>query len=365
MLGPRPRPELHSIAVHAASRSGGTPTAEFTHLLAANENPYDPLPGVLDAAIAAARRFNRYPDIGCARLIAALAHRFDLPPTRFAAGAGSVGVIQSLIQAMAAPGDEVMYAWRSFEAYPVITKAICGATPVAVPLTDEGYHDLDAMAERVTARTRLIFLCTPNNPTGRTVGRDELAEFLARVPEDVLVVLDEAYAEFVSDKDAADGTTVCREYPNVAVVRTFSKAFGLAGLRIGFAIAPEAVAAALRTMATYGVSQIGQEAAIASLAATDDVMKRVDLVIAERHRMEGALIEQGWPVSRSQANFLWLPLRERSAEFTGVCARAGIGVRVLAEDGVRVTVGARESNDLFLATAANFRLEHGRQPFPA
>ncbi|MEU5545631.1 histidinol-phosphate transaminase [Streptomyces sioyaensis] len=365
MPGPRPRPELHSIAVHAASRSGGAPTAELTHLLAANENPYDPLPGVLDAAIAAARRFNRYPDIGCARLIAALAHRFDLPPTRFAAGAGSVGVIQSLIQAMAAPGDEVMYAWRSFEAYPVITKAICGATPVAVPLTDEGYHDLAAMAERVTARTRLIFLCTPNNPTGRTVGRDELAEFLDRVPEDVLVVLDEAYAEFVSDKDAADGTTVCREYPNVAVVRTFSKAFGLAGLRIGFAIAPEAVAAALRTMATYGVSQIGQEAAIASLAATDDVMKRVDQVIAERHRMEGALIEQGWPVSRSQANFLWLPLRERSAEFAGVCARAGIGVRVLGEDGVRVTVGARESNDLFLAAAANFRLEHGRQPFPA
>lgn len=350
--------------MHAASRSGGAPTPELTHLLAANENPYDPLPGVLDAAIAAARRFNRYPDIGCERLIAALAHRFDLPPTRFAAGAGSVSVIQSLIQAMAAPGDEVMYAWRSFEAYPVIAKAICGATAVGVPLTDEGYHDLNAMAERVTARTRLIFLCTPNNPTGRAVGRDELAEFLDRVPEDVLVVLDEAYAEFVSDKDAADGTTVCRDYPNVAVVRTFSKAFGLAGLRIGFAIAPEPVAAALRTMATYGVSQIGQEAAIASLAATDDVMKRVDLVVAERHRMEDALIEQGWPVSRSQANFLWLPLRERSAEFAGVCARAGIGVRVLAEDGVRVTVGARESNDLFLATAAHFRLEQGRQPFP-
>ncbi|GFH34817.1 histidinol-phosphate transaminase [Streptomyces pacificus] len=360
MPGPRPRPELHSIAAHAAGRSAGVPAEEFTHLLAANENPYDPLPGVLDAATAAARRLNRYPDIGCARLIAALAHTCDLPPTRFAAGAGSVGVIQSLIQAMAAPGDEVMHAWRSFEAYPVIAKAICGAMPVAVPLTDDGCHDLDAMAERVTARTRLIFLCTPNNPTGTAVGRDALAEFLARVPEDVLVVLDEAYAEFVSDKDAADGLTVCREHPNVAVVRTFSKAFGLAGLRIGFAVAPEAVAAALRTMAPYGVSRIGQEAAIASLAATDDVMKRVDLVVAERHRMEDALAARGFPVARSQANFLWLPLRERSAEFAGVCARAGIGVRVLAGDGVRVTVGARESNDHFLATAANFPLEPGR-----
>ncbi|WP_329155603.1 histidinol-phosphate transaminase [Streptomyces sp. NBC_01456] len=364
MRGPRPRPELHSIAVHAASRSGGVPTPEVMHPLAANENPYDPLPGVLDAAIAAAGRFNRYPDLGCERLIDALASRFDLPPTRFAAGAGSVSVIQSLIQAMAAPGDEVMYGWRSFEAYPVITKAICGATGVGVPLTNEGYHDLNAMAERVTERTRLIFICTPNNPTGTAVSRDELAEFLDRVPEDVLVVLDEAYAEFVSDKDAADGTTVCREYPNVAVLRTFSKAFGLAGLRIGFAIAPEPVAAALRMMAPYGVSQIGQEAAIASLAAIDDVMKRVDVVVAERHRMEDALIEQGWPISRSQANFIWLPLRERSADFAGVCARAGIAVRVLAEEGVRVTVGARESNDLFLATAARIRLEHDQQPFP-
>ncbi|MFI0904497.1 histidinol-phosphate transaminase [Streptomyces sioyaensis] len=365
MSGPRPRPELHRIAVHAASRSGGAPTPELTHLLAANENPYDPLPGVLDTAIAAAGRFNRYPDIGCERLIDALARRFDLPPTRFAVGAGSVVVIQSLIQAMAAPGDEVMYAWRSFEAYPVITTAICGATAVGVPLTNDGYHDLNAMAERVTARTRLIFLCTPNNPTGTAVGRDELREFLDRVPEDVLVVLDEAYAEFVRDKDAADGTTVCREYPNAAVVRTFSKAFGLAGLRVGFAIAPEPVAAALRTTAPYGVSQIGQEAAIASLAATDAVMKRVDVVVAERHRMEDALIEQGWPVSRSQANFIWLPIRERSADFAGVCARAGIAVRVLAEDGVRVTVGARESNDLFLATAAGIRLEHDQQSLSA
>ncbi|MEE4597200.1 histidinol-phosphate transaminase [Streptomyces sp. DSM 41524] len=365
MRGPRPRPELHSIAVHAASRSGGAPTPELMHPLAANENPYDPLPGVLDAAIAASRRFNRYPDLGCERLIDALVQRFDLPPTRFAAGAGLVGVIQSLIQAMAAPGDEVMYAWRSFEAYPVITTAICGATAVAVPLTDDGYHDLDAMAERVTTRTRLIFICTPNNPTGTAVRRDELAKFLDRVPEDVLVVLDEAYAEFVSDKDAADGITVCREYPNVAVLRTFSKAFGLAGLRVGFAIAPEPVAAALRMTAPYGVSQIGQEAAIASLAATDDVMKRVDMVVAERHRMENALIEQGWPVSRSQANFIWLPIRKRSADFAAACARAGIAVRVLAEDGVRVTVGARESNDAFLATAAKIRPEHDQQPFSA
>lgn len=353
MRGPQPRPELHAIAVHAASRSGGVPTPEPLHLLAANENPYDPLPGVLDAATAAATRFNRYPDLGCARLMDALAGRFDLPPSRFAAGAGSVGVIQSLIQAMVAPGDEVMYGWRSFEAYPVITTAICGATAVGVPLTDEGYHDLNAMAERVTERTRLIFLCTPNNPTGTAVRRKELAEFLDCVPEDVLVVLDEAYAEYARDKDAVDGATLCREYPHVAVVRTFSKAFGLAGLRVGYAIAPEPVAAALRMTAPYGVSQIAQEAAIASLAATDEVMKRVDLVVAERLRMEDALIEQGWPISRSQANFLWLPLREHSADFAGACARAGIAVRVFAKEGVRVTVGARESNDLFLATAAN------------
>jgi histidinol-phosphate aminotransferase len=358
MPGPQPRPALHSVAAHAAGRAGGAPSAEPKHLLAANENPYDPLPGVLDAAIAAAGQFNRYPDIGCERLIDALAHRFDLPRTRFAAGAGSVSVIQSLIQAMAAPGDEVMYAWRSFEAYPVITTAICGATGVGVALTDDGRHDLDAMADRITERTRLVFVCTPNNPTGAAVRRDELATFLDRVPENVLVVLDEAYAEFVRDKDVPDGITLCREHPNVAVVRTFSKAFGLAGLRIGFAVAPDPVAAALRLTAPYGVSRIGQEAAIASLAAQDEVMKRVDAVVAERRRLEDALTDQGWPVARSQANFVWLPIREDSADFAAACARAGIAVRVLAKDGVRVTVGTRESNDLFLATAAKIRAEH-------
>ncbi len=356
MRGPQPRPELHSLAAHAAGRAGGAPTAELKHLLAANENPYDPLPGVLDAAVAAAGQFNRYPDIGCERLIDALAHRFDLPPARFAAGAGSVSVIQSLVQAMTAPGDEVIHAWRSFEAYPIITKAVCGATAVGVPLTDDGHHDLTAMADRITERTRLIFICTPNNPTGTTVRRDELAEFLGRVPENVLVVLDEAYAEFVRDEDTPDGITLCREYANVAVVRTFSKAYGLAGLRIGYAVAPESVAAALRMTAPYGVSQIGQEAAIASLAAEREVMHRVDAVITERRRMEDVLAEQGWPVTRSQANFVWLPIGDRGGDFAAACGRAGIAVRVLGTDGVRVTVGSPEANDLFLATAAEARL---------
>lgn len=225
-----------------------------------------------------------------------------------------------------------------------------------VPLTSGDVHDLDAMAEAITDRTRLIFVCNPNNPTGTVVRRAELERFLDRVPSDVLVVLDEAYKEFVRDADVPDGLEIYRDRPNVAVLRTFSKAYGLAGLRIGFAVAHEPVAAALRkTAVPFGVSQLAQDAAVASLRAEDELLGRVGSLVSERDRVYGGLLGQGWNLPESQANFVWLRLGERTVEFAQACEAAGVVVRPFAGEGVRVTIGETEANDLFLKVAEGFR----------
>jgi histidinol-phosphate aminotransferase len=346
---------LDGIPVYKPGRPAANAEGAPAYKLSSNENPYPPLPGVLEAATAAAASFHRYPDMACAALTAELAKRFDVPESHLATGTGSVGVAQQLIQATAGPGDEVVYAWRSFEAYPIITQ-ISGARSVQVPLTAGAVHDLDAMAEAVTDRTRLIFVCNPNNPTGTAVRRAELERFLDRVPSDVLVVLDEAYREFIRDTEVPDGIDLYRDRPNVCVLRTFSKAYGLAGLRIGFAVAHEPVAAALRkTAVPFGVSQLAQDAAIASLRAEDALLARVDALVTERGRVTEALTAQGWTVPDTQANFVWLPLGARTLDFAAACERAGVVVRPFAGDGVRVTIGEVEANDLFLRAAAEFR----------
>ncbi|GAA2466869.1 histidinol-phosphate transaminase [Streptomyces macrosporus] len=351
---PKLRAALDGIPTY---KPGRPPAADgpVAYKLSSNENPYPPLPGVLEAATAAAGSFNRYPDMACGALTSELASRFDVPVTHVATGTGSVGVAQQLLQATAGPGDEVVYAWRSFEAYPIITR-ISGAASVEVPLTEGEDHDLDAMADAVTDRTRLIFVCNPNNPTGNALRRAELERFLDRVPEDVLVVLDEAYREFVRDADVPDGIELYRDRPNVCVLRTFSKAYGLAGLRVGFAIAHEPVAAALRkTAVPFGVSQIAQDAAVASLRSEDELLKRVEALVEERGRVREGLLEQGWTVPETQANFVWLRLGERTTEFAEACEKAGVTVRPFAGEGVRVTIGETDANDIFLRTARDFR----------
>ncbi|MGW2278330.1 histidinol-phosphate transaminase [Streptomyces sp. NPDC001770] len=351
---PKLRPELDGVPAYVPGRAASQ-DGPVAFKLSSNENPYPPLPGVLESALAAASELNRYPDMSCAGLMDELADRFGVPLEHLATGTGSVGVAQQLLQATSGPGDEVIYAWRSFEAYPIITQ-ISGATSVKVPLTDGDVHDLDAMADAVTDRTRLIFVCNPNNPTGTVVRRAELERFLDRVPSDVLVVLDEAYKEFVRDADVPDGLEIYRDRPNVAVLRTFSKAYGLAGLRVGFAVAHEPVAAALRkTAVPFGVSRIAQDAAIASLRAEDELLGRVGSLVAERNRVHAGLLAQGWTVPESQANFVWLRLGERTADFAAFCERAGVVVRPFAGEGVRVTIGEDEANDLFLKAAEAFR----------
>ncbi|MGX1882414.1 histidinol-phosphate transaminase [Streptomyces sp. NPDC055287] len=350
-------PKLRAVLEGIPTYKPGKPAAAggpVAYKLSSNENPYPPLPGVLEGVISAAGNFNRYPDMACTGLMNELANRFGVPVSHIATGTGSVGVAQSLLQATSGPGDEVIYAWRSFEAYPIITR-ISGATAVEVPLTDGDVHDLDAMADAITERTRLIFVCNPNNPTGTAVRRAELERFLDRVPADVLVVLDEAYREFVRDEDVPDGIELYRSRPNVAVLRTFSKAYGLAGLRVGFAVAHEPVAAALRkTAVPFGVSQLAQDAAVASLRAEDELLGRVGSLVCERKRVYDALVEQGWNVPDTQANFVWMRLGERTADFAAACEKAGVVVRPFAGEGLRVTIGEDEANDIFLHTAAAF-----------
>ncbi|MEU6840879.1 histidinol-phosphate transaminase [Streptomyces sp. NPDC046716] len=353
---PKLRAELAGIPAYKPGKpaAAGGPVA---YKLSSNENPYPPLPGVMERAIAAAGAFNRYPDMACTGLMNELADRFGVPVTHLATGTGSVGVAQQLLQATSGPGDEVIYAWRSFEAYPIITQ-ISGATSVRVPLTGDEVHDLDAMADAITDRTRLIFVCNPNNPTGTVVRRAELERFLDRVPSDVLVVLDEAYREFIRDPEVPDGVEIYRDRPNVAVLRTFSKAYGLAGLRVGFAIAHEPVAAALRqTAVPFGVSQLAQDAAVASLRMEDELLGRVGSLVSERTRVVDALRDQGWTVPETQANFVWLRLGEKTMDFAAACEAAGVVVRPFAGEGMRATIGETEANDIFLQAAEAFRKE--------
>ncbi|WP_314176117.1 histidinol-phosphate transaminase [Streptomyces winkii] len=350
---PRLRSALEGIPTYKPGRPAASGPAAYK--LSSNENPYPPLPGVLETMTGAAGSANRYPDMACTGLMDAVATRFGVPVEHVATGTGSVGVAQQLLQCTAGPGDEVIYAWRSFEAYPIITQ-ISGADSVQVPLTDGEEHDLDAMAAAVTDRTRLIFVCNPNNPTGVAIPGDALERFLDRVPDDVLVVLDEAYREFVRDERVVDGLDLYRDRPNVCVLRTFSKAYGLAGLRVGFAVAHEPVAAALRkTAVPFGVSQIAQDAAVASLRSEDELLERVEQLVAERARVSRELVAQGWTVPESHANFVWLRLGDRTTAFAEACEKAGVMIRPFPGEGVRVSVGETEANDIFLQTAAGFR----------
>ncbi|MGW2596049.1 histidinol-phosphate transaminase [Streptomyces klenkii] len=353
-------PKLRAALDDVPTYKPGKPAAAdgpVAYKLSSNENPYPPLPGVLERAVTAAGVLNRYPDMACAGLMAELSERFSVPLAHLATGTGSVGVAQQLVQATAGPGDEVIYAWRSFEAYPIITQ-VSGATPVQIPLTGDEVHDLEAMLAAITDRTRLIFVCNPNNPTGTVVHRAELESFLDRVPSDILVVLDEAYIEFVRDPEFPNGLELYRDRPNVCVLRTFSKAYGLAGLRVGFAVAHEPVAAALRkTAVPFGVSHIAQEAAIASLRSEDALRERVDALVEERARVVAELAGQGWTPAATQANFVWLRLGDRALDFAGACERAGVIVRPFPGEGVRVTIGETEANDIFLRVAEEFRKE--------
>ncbi|GAA2307728.1 histidinol-phosphate transaminase [Streptomyces caniferus] len=323
-------------------------------LLNSNEGPLAPPPSLIEAITRAAAESHRYPTWFSDELVSRLADRLGVPEQWITVGCGSVSLCQQLIQAYCAPGDEIVCAWRSFEAYPVFAR-VAGVTARTVPLDPEHRHDLDAMLAAITPATRVVFVCNPNNPTGTVVRADALRRFLDEVPSDVLVVLDEAYREFLTDPDVPDGIPLALERENVAVLRTFSKAYALAGVRIGYCVAPPPIAAGTAKVGVpFAVSRLAQAAGLAALEHADEVGARCETVIRERERLSAAMREAGHDVPPSQANFLWLPLRERSARFGEHCAESGIMVRVFGKDGVRVTVGLPEENDAFLRAAQSF-----------
>jgi histidinol-phosphate aminotransferase len=320
--------------------------------LASNEVPFGPLPGVVEAIAAAAAATHRYPDMGCVRLRETLGERHGVDPARIVTGCGSVALAEHLARATCrGPEDEIVYAWRSFEAYPIIA-ATTGATSVRVPNRGDHSHDLAAMAAAVTPNTRLVLVCNPNNPTGTVSRRAEMDAFLDAVPETTLVVLDEAYREFVTDPDVPDGLAAYGDRPNVVVLRTLSKAWGLAGVRVGFLIAAPDVADIVRKVLTpFSTSALAQAAAMAALGAADEVDRRVARVLAERDRLRPAIGKLVPDVPETQANFFWLPLGDASAAFGAACEQRGVIVRPFQGDGVRVTIGTEEENDAFLAAA--------------
>ena len=319
--------------------------------LASNEVPFGPLPGVPEAAMTAMTAVHRYPDMGVVELREKLSARYGVPAERLVTGCGSVALCEHLVKATCLPGDEIVYSWRSFEAYPIIA-AGSGATSVRVPNTAGHGHDLRAMAAAITDRTRIAIVCNPNNPTGTFTYRKDLDRFLDDVPSDVLVVLDEAYREFVTDPSVPDGIETYGDRPNVVVLRTLSKAWGLAGLRVGFLVAQAPVAAAVRKVVTpFSTNLVAQAAALAALDQEEEVRRRAAIVVAERERVTEALRKLAIDVPESQANFVWLPLGDKSAPFGALCEGRGVIVRPFQPDGVRVTIGTPEENDAFLAAA--------------
>ncbi|GAA1446958.1 histidinol-phosphate transaminase [Nocardiopsis tropica] len=346
------RSVLESIPPYKPGRKVVGPEGRSVKL-SSNESPYGPLPSVREAVARAAAELNRYPDPGAEELTSRLARRLDVPEEHLALGAGSVGMLQQLLEAVGEPGAEVVYAWRSFEAYPLLA-GLAGVTPVQVPLKDEA-HDLDAMADAVTPATRMVIVCNPNNPTGTTVREDELVAFLDRIPDSVLVILDEAYLEYVRDPRVPDGVDLYRDRPNVAVLRTFSKAYGLAAVRLGYLVGhPPVVDAVRKTLVPFAVNHLAQAAGIASLDAEDELMERVAATVAERDRVRDALVASGWTVPPTEANFVWLRLDGDTLDFAAACAEAGVSVRPFAGEGARVSLGAPEENDAFLAVATSY-----------
>ncbi|HEY3530531.1 MAG TPA: histidinol-phosphate transaminase [Nocardioides sp.] len=358
MASPQPRDCVSQIPAYVAGKPPRPREGLTTYKLSSNENPYPPLPGVVEAATRAAEQMNRYPDMGNTALYQALSDKLGVGPDHLALATGSVALIYQLVQAFCEPGDEVVYAWRSFEAYPIAVTA-AGARNVRVPVLPDGRHDLDAMAAAVTDRTRVVMVCTPNNPTGPSVTQTELDAFLARIPERVLVVVDEAYVEFVRMSDAVDGVATMRAHDNVISTRTFSKAYGLAGFRVGYAVAPTPIATALRAVSLpFGVSNVAQAAAIASLAAEPQLLKRVDALVAERERVVKGLADVGLVVPEPQGNFVWFAAGDRTLDLAAAADELGIVIRPFAGDGARVSVAETEANDRIIELARTFPLNN-------
>jgi len=339
------RPEIAALDPYRQGR----PAPADAFKLSSNESPFPTLPAVTEAI--AASSIMRYPDGAATALRVRLAERIGVTVDEVHVGAGSVSILHQLAQATAGAGDEILYSWRSFEAYPGIV-TVSGATSVTVPNLPDGSHDLQAMAAAITDRTRLVLVCTPNNPTSAVVTAADFEAFMASVPETVLVVLDEAYREFVTDPHAVDGLPILENHPNLVVLRTFSKAYGLAGLRVGYAVGPAYILDACRATAiALSVTEPAQRAALAALEHEDEYRAQIAELVQRRDGIRDALRAQGWTIPEPQGNFVWLPTGEHTVAAAEVLEEHGIVARVFAGDGIRVTVGEAASVDRLIEAA--------------
>jgi histidinol-phosphate aminotransferase len=324
--------------------------------LSSNENPFPPLPGVMEATAAAMAQMNRYPDIANTELTREVSSHLGVAAEQLAFGTGSVAVLYHLLQATCEAGDEVIYAWRSFEAYPIAVP-VTGATSIPVPLGPDAVHDLDAMQRAVTPATKAILLCTPNNPTGPALQHQQVIDFVDSVPDHIMIVLDEAYVEFVTDPEGLRGLEAMAGRENVVVLRSFSKAYGLAGFRVGYCVAHADLAAAVRAVSLpFGVSIAAQAAVIASLEAEPLLLDRVADLVKARDALAVGLRDLGFDVPDAQGNFVWLRGGSLTEAYAASFASAGVMVRPFVSggdwDGLRITVGEPAANARVLEIAA-------------
>ncbi|HEY9292700.1 MAG TPA: histidinol-phosphate transaminase [Microlunatus sp.] len=348
------RPAIASVPPYRAGKPAPVGPDGVSFKLSSNENPYPPLPGVLAATQQACERMNRYPDMANTELIGALAAKLAVDEDQVAVGTGSVAVLYTLLQAVAGPGDEIVYPWRSFEAYPIAVQ-LTGATGVQVRNLPDASHDFDGLRQAITDATKAILICTPNNPTGPIVDHDQLAGFIDQVPDHIMIIIDEAYREFATAPNRARGLELLR--PNVATLRTFSKAYGLAGFRVGYLVGDATVAGAVRAAsAPFGVSLPAQAAAVASLQAEDQLFQRVAELIKERQTLLDGLRDLGFAIPDSQSNFVWLAAGDKTAEYAAAFTAAGLVTRPFVEEpeaGIRITVAEPEANQRVLEVAAS------------
>jgi histidinol-phosphate aminotransferase len=352
----RPRSAVADLPAYRPGK--GAKQAEAEHgitnaiKLASNENPAAPHDAIVAAITAAARGANRYADHRATAVREALAAKLGVDVAEVTVGNGTVGLLQQLTLSYVDPGDEVVYPWRSFEVYPVYTQ-LAGGTSVTVPLAPDLGFDVDGLVAAVTERTKLMFLATPNNPTGTAMTTRELRSVLERVPADVIVCIDEAYREFLDPGFGDPVTELLPVFPNAVVTRTMSKAHGLAGVRVGYAVGhPDVIATIDKTLVPFAVNALAQAAALAALEHDDDIARAVDAILAERARVEVELAAAGWTFPDHQANFVWLATGERTDDVTVELERRGVVVRPFSGEGIRVTIGTVEENDRFLAGLA-------------
>jgi histidinol-phosphate aminotransferase len=327
--------------------------------LASNESPYPPIPAVIEAATKALMGANRYPDPTNAALRRKLSDRTGVPAQRIAIGNGSCDILLAAGDALLEPGAELVYAWPSFSVYPHLAAA-SGARAIEVPVDERHYHQLDKMAEEINAATRLVIVCNPNNPTSTALPLDEIEAFIKQVPRHVAVVLDEAYIEFNVLQDPDDSVQLLEKHPNLVLLRTFSKIYGLCGLRVGYALCgSEAFRTAVdQVRQPFFCNAAAQAAALEALNHTDEVTRRVERNLAERIGLEDGLRELGIEPAESQANFVWFDLGEQRVESDVMRGLAERGILVRAggalgrAGALRVTVGTQAENERFLESLA-------------